>query len=72
MDQASATPFGHGKGYEALHGSARQEVMGNIHAGELVWDNPVEEVNKLIEELTSAYDKHELEEEVKKLGVPSQ
>ena len=22
MDQASATPFGHGKGYEALHGSS--------------------------------------------------
>ena len=42
MDQASATPFGHGKGYEALHGSARQEVMEKIHAGDLVWDDPVE------------------------------
>ena len=65
MDQESATPFGDGKGYEALHGSARQEVMDKIHAGDLVWDDPVEEVNKWIEELKAAYDQHKLDEEVK-------
>ena len=40
--------------------------MDKIHAGDLVWDDPVEEVNKWIEDLKSAYDEHELKEEIKR------
>ena len=35
MDQASSTPFGHGPGYDAIHGPARKEVMEDIHNGKL-------------------------------------
>ena len=48
MDQASATPFGSGSGYDAIHGSARKEVMEDIHNGNLEWDDPVKEVNKWV------------------------
>ena len=35
MDQANLTPFGNGPGYNAIHGSARKEVMEDIHNGNL-------------------------------------
>ena len=45
MNQASATPFGNGEGYDVLHGPARQTVMDQIHRGDLKWNDPVEELN---------------------------
>ena len=42
MNQASATPFGNGEGYDALHGPARQTAMDQIHQGDLKWNDPVE------------------------------
>ena len=67
MNQASATPFGNGDGYDALHGSARQTVMDQIHNGELKWKDPVEEVNQWVDELQATYDQEKLADEVNQI-----
>ena len=68
MNQASATPFGNGDGYDALHGLARQTVMDQIHNGELKWKDPVEEVNRWVDELQATYNQENLADEVNQIG----
>ena len=68
MNQASATPFGNGDGYDALHGLARQTVMDQIHNGELKWKDLVKEVNQWVDELQAAYDQGNLADEVEQKG----
>ena len=68
MNQASATPFGNGDGYDALHGPARQNVMDQIHNGELKWKDLVEEVNRWVDALQVTYDQENLADEVNQIG----
>ena len=68
MDQASATLFGSGDGYDALHGLAHKSVMDQIHKGDLKWKDPVEEVNRWVGELQAAYDGKNLIDEVNQIG----
>lgn len=68
MDQASATPFGGGKGYNMLHGPEREQVMKDILNGDLKWNDPVTEVNKWVANLRTVYDPVALEIEVAKLA----
>ena len=60
LNQASATPFGHGAGYNALHGPDREIFMKEINQGSLQWENPIDEVNRLVEGLKLAYDQKSL------------
>ena len=56
LNQASPTPFGHGPGYDLLHGDDRHATSAKVLRGELEWQHPVEDVNNFTDNLAIAYD----------------
>ena len=56
LNQASPTPFGHGPGYDLLHGDDRHTTAEKVLQGELEWHHPMEDVNNFIGNLAIAYD----------------
>ena len=70
LQQASPTPFGHGKGYELLHGPERHITADKILNGTLEWKYPMEEVNEWVDQLQRAYKEDELQQEVDNINRP--
>ena len=70
LQQASPTPFGHGKGYDLLHGPERHTTAEKILNGTLEWKYPMEEVNKWVEQLQRAYKEDKLQQEVDNINCP--
>lgn len=68
LHQASATPIGHGEGYELFHGPDRHETARAVLEGKLEWKHPIEEVNLFVSNMERAYDPEELAEEVERIN----
>ena len=68
LHQASPTPFGHGEGYDLLHGDNRDETAEKILNGSLKWQHPMEEVNRWVKQLQRAYCEEDLRAETEAIN----
>ena len=70
LHQASPTPFGHGEGFDLLHGDNRHHVAEKILDGTLEWEHPMEEVNEWVQQLRRAFKEDELQAETEAINKP--
>ena len=70
LHQAAPTSMGNGEGYDLFHGEDRHDTAKKVLAGELEWRHPVEEVNRFIDNLQTAFDEEKLQEEARKINAP--
>ena len=68
LHQASATPIGHGEGYDLFHGPNRHETAKAILEGKLEWKHPIEEVYVFVSNMEKAYNTESLAEEVEQIN----
>ena len=61
-------PFGHGEGYQMLHGANRHKVSQGILDGNLEWEHPMQEVNNWVKQLQTAYNTETLATEAAEIS----
>ena len=63
LNQASATPLGHSRGYQLFHREEHHDTARKVLNGELEWKHPMDKVNEFVNNLARVYDEEALAKE---------